>query len=77
MRTVKTKSIPNVPDERLTGDIVILHNGWHDVLGSGLREGSLNDARCNGRIIKAIAAEIQRRGILHPLPGCTFCAANE
>ena len=76
MRTVRTKSIPNVPDDRLTGDIVTLHNSFHVAEGAGMRHGSLHDLRCNGRVIKAIAAEIKRRGITHPNPLCTFCAAN-
>jgi len=76
MRTVRTKSIPNVPDERLTGDIVTLHDAWHVAGGAGISNGSLYDARCNGRIIKAIAAEIDRRGITNPIPACKFCRAN-
>lgn len=71
MRIVKTRSIPNVDDDRLVGDLATLHAQYHTP--EGLRQfdmprRSLFD---NGMKAKKISAELARRG--HAAPSCRFC----
>ena len=76
MRIVRTKSIPNVDGDRLTTDIQTMHQAFHTVAGLHEFDGPRRSMIDNGRKIKAIAAEIKRRGIPNPTPDCTFCQAN-
>ncbi len=74
MRIVRTKSIPNVPDERLVEDIGRIHAAFHTAEGIQAFDGPRRTMQDNGRKGKAIAAEMIRRGM--PAPTCTFCNVN-
>lgn len=69
---VKNKSIANVDDARLTGDLAKLHQELHT--GEGLRAFSDTKRSLIERGMKArmIVHELQKRG--HPKPDCKFCA---
>jgi hypothetical protein len=73
VKTVRTKSIPNVPDERLIGDIDTLHKQFHTAEGLHAHDKPRRDLIDNGNRIKKISAELHKRGIPHPIPGCQFC----
>lgn len=71
MRIVANRSIPNVPTERLVGDLATLHQRLHTV--EGLRQHDLprRDLVDNGVKARLIMDELRRRG--EPSNGCAFC----
>lgn len=71
MRIVRTKSIPNVDDDRLLGDIATLHDRFHTPEGLRAHDGPRRDMINNGMKIKKIASELEARG--HPPSDCKFC----
>jgi hypothetical protein len=71
MRVVKSRSIPNVPDERLTDSLAQLHRTLHTP--EGLHEFSDPRRTLIDLGIKArkIRRELGIRGV--PTPPCRFC----
>jgi hypothetical protein len=74
MRIVRTKSIPNVDDDRLIADLGRIHDAFHTTDGLREHDGPRRDLVNNGIKGKRIAAELQRRG--HAAPSCPFCRAR-
>lgn len=74
MRIVRTRSIPNVDDERLLHDLARLHEAFHTPEGLARHDGSRRELFNNGIKGKKIAAELVRRG--HVSPACRFCAPH-
>lgn len=71
-RIVKTRSIPNVDDQRLVDDLATLHHLIHTP--EGLYEWDRGHGRHLvdvGLKVQKIAAELVRRG--HEQPPCRFC----
>jgi hypothetical protein len=74
MRIVRTKSIPNVPDDRLTIDQARIHTMIHTPEGIAAWDQTRRGMIDQGRKGKAIAAEMRRRGMV--AADCTFCQPN-
>lgn len=70
-RIVRTRSIPNVPDERLHDDLARIHHTCHTVDGLRAWDDTRRSLIDLGRKGHAIARELIRRG--HPPPDCRFC----
>lgn len=77
MRIVRTRSIPNVPDDRLITDMGRIHDMIHTIDGIRGHDGTRRSMIDLGRKGKKIAAAIRDRDIDHPHPDCTFCAAPQ
>ena len=71
MKIVKTKSIPNVDDDRLATDLARIHDAFHTPEGIRRHDGTRREMVNNGIKGKKIAAELARRG--HDAPSCRFC----
>jgi hypothetical protein len=71
MRVVRTRSIPNVDDERLLSDLARLHEAFHTPEGLRRFDAPRRSLFDNGMKARAISAELERRG--HPAPSCRFC----
>lgn len=71
MRIVRTKSIPNVDDDRLITDRARIHDMFHTVDGLRGHDGPRRDLIDNGIKGRKIAAELARRG--HAPSPCRFC----
>jgi hypothetical protein len=71
MRIVRTRSIPNVDDERLVNDRARLHQAFHTMEGLHEFDGPRRSMIDNGLKILAISAELAKRG--HPPSSCRFC----
>jgi hypothetical protein len=76
MRIVKTKSIPNVPDERLTDSLAQLCHAFH---GAGIVsfDGPRRTMIDNCRKIRPILAEMNKRGIPNPNTQCSICTRRQ
>lgn len=74
MRVVRTRSIPNVDDERLISDRARLHQAFHTQEGLHSFDGPRREMVDNGRKGRAVTAELVRRG--HPEPSCMFCTSS-
>lgn len=72
MRIVKTKSIPNVDDERIIDSARQICQRFH---GAGIAtfDGSRREMIDNCRKIRPIMAECNRRNIPNPNPTCSIC----
>ena len=71
-RIVRTRSIPNVPTERLCVDLWRLHTMLHTVDGLRAFDGPRRNLFDQGVKARRIATELATRG-LSPTP-CRFCA---
>lgn len=72
MRIVRTKSIPNVSDDRLLSDLMVLHRRLHTAEGLSDFSDPRRSLVENGMKAKRIAAELRRRG--HTI-NCALCAS--
>lgn len=71
MRIVRTKSIPNVDDDRLITDRCRIHEMFHTLDGLRAHDGPRRDLVNNGMKARKISAELARRG--HGPSSCRFC----
>ena len=71
MRIVRSRSIPNVDDDRLVTDLGRLHQRLHTVEGLQAHDGPRRELIDNGRKGHKIHAELVRRGL--PASSCQFC----
>lgn len=69
---LKTKSIPNVEDDRLFARREHLHNLYHTPEGLRSYDNTKRGLVDQGMIIKSIADEIESRGLEDPNT-CRFC----
>lgn len=63
MRIVRTKSIPNVSDERLIGDLQRLHDQFHTPEGIRAHDGPRQDLINNGIKCLKIQRELTSRHV--------------
>ena len=75
MRIVRTKSIPNVPTDRLCVDLGRLHAMLHTPEGLHAFDMPRRSLFDNGMKGRRIATELARRGVAPT--GCRFCAPFE
>jgi len=74
-RIVKTKSIPNVSDERLLNDLSALHALAHTAEGLHAFSGTRRTLVDSGMKLLKIRAELIARGVPIPID-CRFCGVG-
>lgn len=78
VRYVRTRSIPNSPEEVLALHALRIHNRTHTVYGLMAWDEPRRQLVVLGRKVRAITAELGRRGA--PIPpvvaDCRFCVAS-
>jgi hypothetical protein len=75
-RIVKTKSIPNVSDERLLNDIAVLHDRVHTADGLHAFSDTRRTLVDTGIKLLKIRDELIARNVPVPNPDCRFCGAG-
>ncbi len=74
MRLVKTKSIPNVDDERLTDSLMRIHQSVHTAEGLHTWDKPRRGLYDLGMKALKIKKELDKRNVSSPVNDCKWCS---